>query len=190
MTQPVKGVSFSHFGSIDSVVSRLDPWRGAASRVWQPHIEHGIEIMAQENVRDAELRKSREVAESSRETEWQGAGFLRELFLGTFRLDLIDPYPLPGEERPEFTRFYEALSDFLRKEVDPVQIDERGELPPQMIEGLRRLGAFGMKVPVEYGGLGFSHVEYGKVMKLLGSHDANLTALLSAHQSIGVPQPL
>ena len=146
--------------------------------------------MAQEKVRDAELRKSREVAESSRETEWQGAGFLRDLFLGKFRLDLIDPYPLPGEERPEFRRFYDALQDFLRKEVDPIQIDERGELPEPMIEGLRRLGAFGMKVPVEYGGLGLTHVEYGKVMQLLGSYDANLTALLSAHQSIGVPQPL
>ncbi|HTT70710.1 MAG TPA: acyl-CoA dehydrogenase family protein [Anaeromyxobacteraceae bacterium] len=146
--------------------------------------------MAQENMGDAEVRKSREVAESSREKEWQGAGILRELFLGKLRLDLIDPYPLQGEARPEFRRFYDALEDFLKKEVDPVEIDERGELPPAMIEGLRKLGAFGMKVPVEYGGLGFTNVEYGQVMKLLGSYDANLTALLSAHQSIGVPQPL
>ena len=59
-----------------------------------------------------------------------------------------------------------------------------------MIDELRRLGAFGMKIPREYGGLGFTNVEYQRVMQLLGSTDGNLVALLSAHQSIGVPQPL
>ncbi|HEY6002535.1 MAG TPA: acyl-CoA dehydrogenase family protein, partial [Anaeromyxobacter sp.] len=65
-----------------------------------------------------------------------------------------------------------------------------GELPARVVEGLRRLGAFGMKVPEEYGGLGLDQVEYSRAMQLLGSHDANVSALLSAHQSIGVPQPL
>lgn len=137
-----------------------------------------------------EIRRSREVAEASREAEWQGAGFLRDLFLGRFRIGLIHPYPLGGEERPEFARWYGAFESFLREQVDPVAIDETGEYPPHVMEGLRKLGAFGMKIPVEYGGLGFDQVEYGKVMALLGSWDANLTALLSAHQSIGVPQPL
>jgi alkylation response protein AidB-like acyl-CoA dehydrogenase len=146
--------------------------------------------MANPNGHDAELRKSREVAEASRETEWQGAGFLRELFLGKLRLELIHPYPLPGPGRPEFLSFYGALEAFLRTHVDPVAIDERGEYPPNVVDGLRKLGAFGMKVPVEYGGLGLDQVEYARVMQLLGSYDANLTALLSAHQSIGVPQPL
>ena len=137
-----------------------------------------------------EIRRSREVAEASRETEWQGAGFLRDMFLGKFRLRLIHPYPLTESERPEFRAWYAQFEAFLAEKVDPVAIDETGEYPPEVIEGLRRLGAFGMKIPTAYGGLGFSQVEYGKVMSLLGSVDANLTALLSAHQSIGVPQPL
>jgi alkylation response protein AidB-like acyl-CoA dehydrogenase len=137
-----------------------------------------------------EVLHSREVAEAARESEWQGAGFLRDLFLGTFRLDLIHPFPLEERERPEFRRFYGAMEAFLRDRVDPVEIDESGEYPAEVVDGLRRLGAFGMKVPVEYGGLGLDQVEYGKVMQLVGSHDANITALLSAHQSIGVPQPL
>jgi alkylation response protein AidB-like acyl-CoA dehydrogenase len=145
--------------------------------------------MPHENAESA-VRASREIAEASRETEWKGAGFLKELFLGKLRLELIHPFPLPQAERPEFTRFYEALEAFLRAKVDPVEIDERGEYPPDVIDGLRRMGAFGMKIPAAYGGLGLSQVEYAKVMQLLGSFDANLTALLSAHQSIGVPQPL
>jgi alkylation response protein AidB-like acyl-CoA dehydrogenase len=74
--------------------------------------------------------------------------------------------------------------------VDAAEIDRRGEYPARVIQGLRRLGAFGMKVPAEYGGLGLSAVEYTDCMKLLGSWDGNVTALLSAHQSIGVPRPL
>ena len=139
-----------------------------------------------------EVAHSREVAEAAREVGWRGKGFLRDLFLGRFEFDLVHPYPFAQleEERPEFTRFREEFARFLREEVDSDAIDEQGEYPAKVIDGLRRMGAFGMKIPVEYGGLGFSQVEYGKVMQLLGSRDGNLTALLSAHQSIGVPQPL
>jgi alkylation response protein AidB-like acyl-CoA dehydrogenase len=145
--------------------------------------------MAKEHQNVSEL-ESRKVAEASRETEWKQPSFLREMFLGNFRLDLIHPYPLPEDERPEFAAFYNALKEFLRDQVDPVEIDATGEYPESVVDGLRKLGAFGMKIPKKYGGLGFSSVEYQKVMELLGSIDGNLSALLSAHQSIGVPQPL
>jgi alkylation response protein AidB-like acyl-CoA dehydrogenase len=135
-------------------------------------------------------RESLKVAEASRQAEWVKPSFMRELFLGSFRLDLIHPYPLPGAERPEFTAFYEEMKRFLRDDVDSPEIDATGEYPPQVIDTLRRMGAFGMKIPKEYGGLGFTNAEYQKIMQLLGSADGNIVALLSAHQSIGVPQPL
>lgn len=130
------------------------------------------------------------VAEASRQTEWNHPSFMRELFLGNFRFDLIHPFPLAGEERAEFSAFYNALKEFLRDHVDSDAIDATGEYPPEVVDGLRKLGAFGMKIPKEYGGLGFDQVEYGKAMELLGATDGNIAALLSAHQSIGVPQPL
>jgi alkylation response protein AidB-like acyl-CoA dehydrogenase len=135
-------------------------------------------------------QESRDVAEASRETAWSAPSFLRELFLGRFRLDLVHPYPLGGPPRPEFARFLERFEAFLRDEVDAAEIDRTGEYPDHVLEGLRRLGAFGMKIPAAHGGLGFTNVEYNRVMALLGSHCGNLAALLSAHQSIGVPQPL
>ena len=139
---------------------------------------------------DASERESLKVAEASRQQEWHQPSFMRELFLGNFRLDLVHPYPLPGAERPEFTAFYEEMKRFLRDDVDSVEIDATGEYPEAAIEHLRKMGAFGMKIPKEYGGLGFTNGEYQKVMQLLGSVDGNIVALLSAHQSIGVPQPL
>nr|HRC86968.1 acyl-CoA dehydrogenase family protein [Thermoanaerobaculia bacterium] len=144
----------------------------------RPEPAHGSEL------------ESRKVAEASRQESWDKPSFMRELFLGRFRLDLLHPYPLEGGERPEFAEFFERFKRFLRDEVDPVEIDTQGDYPAHVIEGLRKLGAFGMKIPKEYGGLGFSNVEYQKVMELLGGFDGNLSALLSAHQSIGVPQPL
>jgi alkylation response protein AidB-like acyl-CoA dehydrogenase len=135
-------------------------------------------------------KESLRVAEAARQTEWERPSFMRELFLGRFRSELLHPYPLAGAERPEFRAFYDRLSDFLRDEVDAAEIDRTGEYPQHVLEGLRRLGAFGIKIPREYGGLGLSHVEYGRVMTLLGSHCGNVSSLLSAHQSIGVPAPL
>ena len=146
--------------------------------------------MASEQQPHVTEKESLRVAEAARQTEWEQPSFLRELFLGRLRKDLIYPFPLPGEERPEFTAFYTRLRDFLRDEVDAALIDRTGEYPPHVIEGLRRLGAFGIKIPREYGGLGLNHVEYGRVMTLLGSHCGNVASLLSAHQSIGVPAPL
>jgi alkylation response protein AidB-like acyl-CoA dehydrogenase len=134
--------------------------------------------------------ESRKVAEASRETEWKQPSFLREMFLGNFRLDLIHPYPLAEQERPEFAAFHQAMREFLRDQVDSIEIDVTGEYPEHVVDGLRKLGAFGMKIPKKYGGLGFTNAEYQKIMHLLGSCDGNLSALLSAHQSIGVPQPL
>ncbi|HET6610445.1 MAG TPA: acyl-CoA dehydrogenase family protein [Kofleriaceae bacterium] len=133
---------------------------------------------------------SREVAEAARERTWRGESFLRDLFLGRVTLGLIAPFPIEAPERPAFREFYDALAQFLTDQVDPAAIDESGEYPPDVVAGLARLGAFGMKIPAEYGGLGLTHPEYVRCMELVGSHDGNLTALLSAHQAIGVPQPV
>jgi alkylation response protein AidB-like acyl-CoA dehydrogenase len=137
-----------------------------------------------------EETKSRQIAEQARERTWARDSFLRDLFMGAFRLDLLHPFPVEEPARPEFCSFYDQLEDFLRDEVDPVEIDATGEYPAHVLRGLAELGAFGMKIPEPYGGLGLTHPEYVRVMELCGSYDANITALLSAHQAIGVPQPV
>lgn len=135
-------------------------------------------------------RESRQLAEESREKAWRGESFLRDLFLGRFRLDLFEPFDMPKLDRPAFREFYAALRRVLEEEVDPIAIDESGEYPKEVIRRLAEIGAFGMKIDPEYGGLGLTHSEYVHAMQLVGSHDGNVTALLSAHQAIGVPQPI
>src|SRR5947209_10819521 len=141
--------------------------------------------------RNVSADEAREVAEAAREQHWVAPSFVRDLFLGRLRMPLIDPYP---EQDPEEVRraqpFLEQLERFLRDEVDSDKIDREGEIPDAVIEGLRALGAFGIKIPREYGGLGLSQLSYMKAIELVSSVDGSVTALLSAHQSIGVPQPL
>ncbi|HZI67856.1 MAG TPA: acyl-CoA dehydrogenase family protein, partial [Thermoanaerobaculia bacterium] len=133
---------------------------------------------------------SRRVAEDARETEWRAPSFLKEIFLGNFRLDLVSPFPEAPLDRPEFRAFMERLERLLVDEVDSDRIDREGKIPSHVIKRLAELGAFGIKIPREYGGLGFSQREYTEAIKLVTSQDGNLTTLLSAHQSIGLPQPL
>jgi alkylation response protein AidB-like acyl-CoA dehydrogenase len=134
--------------------------------------------------------ESRRVAEESREQTWAGRAFIRELYLGTVPLDIVHPFPTADRRSAEFTEWHAKLEAFLRDNVDSAEIDRSGEYPDHVVDGLRALGAFGIKIPKKYGGLGFSVSEYCDAMELLGSYDGNLVALLSAHQSIGVPQPL
>jgi alkylation response protein AidB-like acyl-CoA dehydrogenase len=136
-------------------------------------------------------RESRQVAESAREAEWTLPSFGRELFLGNFKLDLIHPQPQPDAAAVEKgERFLERLRAFLEENVDPMQIERDAKIPDQVIDGLKQLGALGMKVSEEYGGLGLTQVYYNKALQLVGGSHSSLTALLSAHQSIGVAEPL
>ena len=136
-------------------------------------------------------RDAREVAESAREKEWVKPSFVRELFLGNLRLDLIHPIPEPdpaARERGE--TFMREMKAFLESEVDGLAIEREGRIPDHVMEGLRRLKAFAMKIPQEYGGLELSQTMYGRAIAMIGTYSSAIGVLLSAHQSIGVPQPL
>ncbi|SEN43416.1 acyl-CoA dehydrogenase family protein [Nonomuraea pusilla] len=135
--------------------------------------------------------ESRQVGEQAREKEWTRPSFGRQLFLGDFRLDLLHPAPTPS---PEAARrgeeFVRALRRFLEEHVDPQLIERTARVPDEVVEGLARLGAFGITIGEEYGGLGLPYLSYVRALTLVGSYCPALATLLSAHQSIGVPQPL
>ncbi|WP_182874099.1 acyl-CoA dehydrogenase family protein [Microbispora sp. H10670] len=135
--------------------------------------------------------RAREVAEQARETEWTRPSFGRQLFLGDFRLDLVHPAPrLSEEEIKKGDHFLRVLRTFLQEKVDPALIERTAVIPDEVIKGLAAIGAFGMTTEEEYGGLGLSHLYYCRALALVTSCSPALSALLSAHQSIGVPQPL
>ncbi|MFH1858267.1 MAG: acyl-CoA dehydrogenase family protein, partial [Candidatus Omnitrophota bacterium] len=136
-------------------------------------------------------REAFEVTEEARQTEWEKPSFAGGLFMGRVRSDLVFPFPeQPDEDRIEGDAFLERLEKFLVDHVDADAIDRTGEMPAEVIRGLVELGCFGMKIPKEYGGFGFSQLNYNRAIALIASHCGSTSVWLSAHQSIGVPQPL
>jgi hypothetical protein len=143
------------------------------------------------SARQVSEKEARQVAEAAREAEWTLPSFGKELFLGNFRLDLIHPQPaLSTSATEKGEAFLAELRAFLENKVDPLAIERDAKIPDDVVEGLKELGALGMKIPTEYGGLGLSQVYYNKALALSGVWHASLSTLLSAHQSIGLPQPL
>ena len=136
-------------------------------------------------------RQARQVAEDAREARWDQPSFGKELFLGRLRLDLVHPHPRGSAETTERGEaFLAELREFCETQIDPAVIERDAQIPDKVIQGLKGLGAFGMKIGVDYQGLGLSQVYYNKALALVGSVHPALGALLSAHQSIGVPQPV
>jgi alkylation response protein AidB-like acyl-CoA dehydrogenase len=135
-------------------------------------------------------RAALELTEAARETAHEQT-FAAGLFMGEFNLAGIHPFPKQSaDDLEKGDAFLTKLETLLREKVDADEIDRTGEIPRPVIDELAKLGAFGIKIPTEYGGLGLSQTNYCRAAMLLGSWCGNTTALISAHQSIGVPQPL
>src|SRR5688572_22323140 len=135
--------------------------------------------------------EAREVAEGAREEEWARRSFAGALFDGTLPIDLVDPLPeTDPEEQARAADFLRRVEEFATLHIDGDRFDREGWVPDEVLEGLAELGAFGIKIPVEYGGLGLSQLSYNRALALVSSRCGATGAFLSAHQSIGVPAPL
>ena len=139
----------------------------------------------------ASEEEARQVAESARETEWENRSFARGLFDGSLDLGVVYPPPEPSPESEARARpFLKALAEFTIAHIDGDAIDRESWVPQDVLDGLAELGAFGIKIPQEYGGLGLSQYHYNKTLAIVASRCGSTGAFLSAHQSIGAPQPL
>ncbi|MFI6320866.1 acyl-CoA dehydrogenase family protein [Nonomuraea sp. NPDC050556] len=139
----------------------------------------------------SDYAKARELGEEAREKEWSRPSFAKQLFLGDFRLDLVHPVPpLPDEATKRGEEYIRALRRYLDGHVDPALIEREAQIPDDVIKGMAELGSFGITIGEDYGGLGLPYLYYCRALMLVGSYCPALATLLSAHQSIGVPQPL
>ncbi|HEU5319142.1 MAG TPA: acyl-CoA dehydrogenase family protein [Chloroflexota bacterium] len=139
------------------------------------------------------LLKGVKDVEAARES-MRRPSFMTGLFAGQPRFELLAPSqaaPRGSEPRDsEFEAFLGRLETFLRERVDAEAIERDAEIPRAVLTGLAELGALGINIPKEYGGLGCSQRQYNRVLMLVGSHCNTLALLLSAHQSIGVSKPV
>ena len=135
-------------------------------------------------------RAALEITEAARESH-DDISFAAHLFMGRLRLEKLHPVTeIASEELARATKFLHELGAYLTAHVDADAIDQSGEIPDEVMAGLARLGVYGIKVPQEYGGLGFSQTTYCRACQLISSHCMNIFAHISVHQSVGVSQPL
>src|SRR5262245_23264964 len=131
-----------------------------------------------------QLEKAKDLLEAGPQRE---LGFVKSLFYGRLKLDQVLPYPQPdADEAKRVDEVITRLDAFLTAEVDPDQIDREQRIPQHVIDGLAKLGILGLTVPAEFGGAGFSHTGYCRVLEHISRHCASTAVLVGAHQSIGL----
>lgn len=131
------------------------------------------------------------MADSKQGKDTKGAeatpSFGKALFSGVIAEDRIFPYPAASKEDAESTRMIvEAVEKFAKENIDSHKIDDAGKLPPEVLQGLKDLGLFGMIIPQNYGGLGLSAMSYARVTETLAGIDGSIAVTVGAHQSIGL----
>jgi len=131
------------------------------------------------------------VTEEAREKEYRQPTFAGQLFMGKFAPELLFPFPFQNEtDKKVGDVFVQEIGDYLGTHLDADKVDQEREIPPEVMAQLTKMGVFAMKVPKEYDGLGFSQTNYNRTVMKVASHCGGTAVLISAHQSIGVPQPL
>ena len=147
--------------------------------------------MIENKNRTSEEAKSIQVAEESRELDWKSKSFMGSMFMGDLDIDLSYPFPEQGEEdRKAGDEIITKFNSWAIQNLDGDAIDKAQEIPPHVWKGIAELGLFGIKIPKEYGGLGLSQTNYVRILGAVAKYCGSTAATLSAHQSIGVPQPL
>lgn len=137
------------------------------------------------------LEQAMEVAEEAREKEYRYPSFGGQLFMGTFNSGLLSPFPEQDAVDKEIgDAFAEKVAHLLTTQLDPDQVDATREIPKAVIDELGKMGVFAMKIPKQYDGLGFSQTNYNRTVMKVASYCGSTAVLITAHQSIGVPQPL
>ncbi len=131
------------------------------------------------------------IAEEARSAEYIHPSFGAQLFMGKFSSPLLLPFPTQDEnDKLEGDQIIDPLLEYLKENLDPEEVDANRTIPKHVIQELKDRGIFALKVPKEYNGLGFSQANYNRLVMAVAAYCGGTAVLISAHQSIGVPQPL
>jgi alkylation response protein AidB-like acyl-CoA dehydrogenase len=131
-------------------------------------------------------RKQIEQAQEMFGADPEMMGFVKNMFWGNFRENLVFPYPeVSAEETAKCDQLLAALDEYMKNEHPAIEIDREQEIPEWAINRLFEIGVLGMTIPAEFGGLGLGITSYNRVLERIGRSCGSTAVLVSAHQSIG-----
>ncbi|XP_036405038.1 very long-chain specific acyl-CoA dehydrogenase, mitochondrial isoform X1 [Megalops cyprinoides] len=117
----------------------------------------------------------------------ESQSFAVNMFKGQISTAQVFPFPsVLNEEQAEFIReLVGPVSKFFEEVNDPMKNDALEKVEDSTMEGLKEMGAFGLQVPADLGGLGLTNSQYARLVEIVGMHDLGVGITLGAHQSIG-----
>ncbi|XP_070710535.1 very long-chain specific acyl-CoA dehydrogenase, mitochondrial [Pempheris klunzingeri] len=117
----------------------------------------------------------------------ESKSFAVNLFKGQIQTAQVFPYPSAlNEEQEQFLReLVGPVGKFFEEVNDSAKNDVLEKVEDHTMEGLKEMGAFGLQVPADLGGLGLSNTQYARLVEIVGSYDLGVGITLGAHQSIG-----
>uniref|UniRef100_K7FYA5 Very long-chain specific acyl-CoA dehydrogenase, mitochondrial n=1 Tax=Pelodiscus sinensis TaxID=13735 RepID=K7FYA5_PELSI len=117
----------------------------------------------------------------------ESKSFAMGMFQGRISTEQVFPYPsVLTEEQAQFLKqLVGPVSRFFQEVNDPAANDSLEQVEDRTLQGLKELGAFGLQIPPELGGLGLSNTQYARLVEIVGMHDLGVGITLGAHQSIG-----
>jgi alkylation response protein AidB-like acyl-CoA dehydrogenase len=152
----------------------------ATNTASKPNLAADLKNVSEKDRR--QIEKAQEMLGPDPET----MGFIKNLFWGNFREELMFPFPeASAEETARCDQLLAALDDYLRNEHPHTAIDQKQEIPEWCIKRLFDIGVMGMIIPREYGGGGFGISSYNRVLERIGMTCGSTAVMVSAHQSIG-----
>ena len=131
------------------------------------------------------------VAESSREESWLSKSYMQSIFMGDFDITMAYPFPFQKEDDKKIgDEICAKIDQWCQENLNGEEIDRTETIPAHVWKGLAEMGLFAIKIPKEYDGLGLSQTNYMRILSVVARYCGSTAATLSAHQSIGAPQPL
>ncbi len=156
----------------------------------QENGEDQLDLAAAAGAGNESKRQALEMTELARDN-YQLPSFGKQLFNGHFDSQHLIPFPSQSEEDKKIgDKISNELIGYLKENLDPEEVDATRSIPSHVIEKMKQMGIFALKIPKEYNGLGLSQTNYCRLVMKVASYCGATAVLISAHQSIGVPQPL
>ncbi|XP_012632557.1 very long-chain specific acyl-CoA dehydrogenase, mitochondrial isoform X1 [Microcebus murinus] len=142
---------------------------------------------AAQAVRDKSDTLSSEASTREKRAKAESKSFAVGMFKGQLITDQVFPFPsVLNEEQTQFLKeLVGPVSRFFEEVNDPAKNDTLEMVEETTLQGLKELGAFGLQVPSELGGVGLCNTQYTRLVEIVGMHDLGVGITLGAHQSIG-----
>lgn len=142
---------------------------------------------AQQSQSAAALERQKKKEKAMSRKAVHSKSFAQNMFRGIIEPEQVFPYPkvLDSDQMETLQMLVPLAERVMGEQNDPLKNDQLETVPEETVQQLRELGAFGLQVPVDLGGVGLTNTQYARLTEIVGGNDLGVGIFIGAHQSIG-----